>query len=41
VRASWADLSEARQLLAYEPHVNLEEGLRRTIDFLRDGEETG
>jgi len=41
VRASWADLSEARRLLKYEPHVDLEEGLRRTIDFLRDGKETG
>ena len=41
VRASWADLSEARRLLAYEPHVDLEEGLRRTIDFLWDGKETG
>ena len=41
VRASWADLSEARRLLGYEPHVDLEEGLRRTIDFLRDGKETG
>ncbi len=41
VRASWADLSEARRLLAYEPHVDLEEGLRRTIDFLQDGKETG
>ena len=41
VHASWADLSEARRLLGYEPQVNLEEGLRRTIDFLRDGKETG
>jgi len=40
VRASWADLSEARRLLGYEPHVSLEEGLRRTIDFLRDREES-
>jgi len=40
VRASWADLSEARRLLGYEPHVGLEEGLRRTIDFLRDREES-
>jgi UDP-glucose 4-epimerase len=40
VRASWADLHEASRLLGYEPHVDLEEGLRRTIDFLRDREES-
>jgi UDP-N-acetylglucosamine/UDP-N-acetyl-alpha-D-glucosaminouronate 4-epimerase len=38
VNASWADLGEARRLLGYEPKVELEEGLRRTADFL---EETG
>ena len=39
VRASWADLDEARRLLGYEPHVALEDGLGRTADFLLDGEE--
>jgi len=34
IRASWADISEARQLLGYEPEVGFEEGLRRTADFL-------
>jgi UDP-glucose 4-epimerase len=34
VRASWADLGEARRLLGYEPRIGLEEGLRRTADFL-------
>jgi nucleoside-diphosphate-sugar epimerase len=38
VKASWADLREARRLLGYEPKVGLEEGLRRTADFLRDKE---
>ncbi len=38
VKASWADLGEARRLLGYEPRVDLEEGLRRTADFLRDKE---
>jgi nucleoside-diphosphate-sugar epimerase len=38
VRASWADLTEARRLLGYQPQVSLEEGLRRTMDFLLDGE---
>ena len=39
VRASWADLSSARRLLGYETHVDLEEGLRRTMDFLLDRKE--
>jgi UDP-glucose 4-epimerase len=34
VRDSWADVSEARRVLGYEPTVTLEEGLRRTIDAL-------
>jgi nucleoside-diphosphate-sugar epimerase len=34
IRASWADISEARRLLGYEPEVGFEEGLRRTADFL-------
>jgi UDP-glucose 4-epimerase len=33
VRDSLADLSLARALLAYEPRVQLEEGLRSTIDW--------
>jgi nucleoside-diphosphate-sugar epimerase len=33
VRDSQADISKARQLLGYEPHVTLEEGLRRTVDW--------
>jgi UDP-glucose 4-epimerase len=37
VHASWADLTEARRLLGYEPKIGLEEGLRRTADFLLDG----
>jgi nucleoside-diphosphate-sugar epimerase len=39
VRASWADLEGAQRLLGYAPQVELEEGLRRTADFLLDGEE--
>jgi len=34
VRASWADLGEARRLLGYEPRVPFEDGLRRTADYL-------
>ncbi|HUF01617.1 MAG TPA: SDR family oxidoreductase [Gaiellaceae bacterium] len=39
VRASWADLGEARRLLGYEPQIALEDGLRRTADFLLSGKE--
>ena len=34
VRDSWADVSEARRLLGFEPTIGLEEGLRRTVDAL-------
>jgi UDP-glucose 4-epimerase len=34
IRDSHADLNAARQVLGYEPQVELEEGLRRTIEFL-------
>ena len=39
VRASWADLDEARRVLGYEPQVAFEEGLRRTADHLLGGKE--
>ena len=38
VNASWADVGEARRLLGYETRVCLEEGLRRTAEFLEDRE---
>ncbi len=34
IRDSWADVSAARDVLGYEPAVGLEDGLRRTIEFL-------
>ena len=34
VRASWADLGEARRVLAYEPLVAFEDGLARTAEHL-------
>jgi UDP-glucose 4-epimerase len=34
IRDSWADVSEARAVLGFEPSVALEEGLRRTAEFL-------
>jgi UDP-glucose 4-epimerase len=35
IRDSWAALSKAESMLGYRPQVGLEEGLRRTIEFLR------
>ena len=39
LRNSWADVSEAKSLLGFEPQVELEEGLRRTADYLLGGED--
>ena len=33
VRASWADVSEARRLLGFEPAVDFDDGLRRSADY--------
>jgi UDP-glucose 4-epimerase len=40
LRNSWADVSEAKRLLGFEPKVGLEDGLRRTADHLLDGKES-
>jgi UDP-glucose 4-epimerase len=37
LRDSWADVSAAQDALGYRPTVSLEEGLRRTAEFLLDG----
>jgi UDP-glucose 4-epimerase len=39
LRNSWADVSESRDVLGYEPSVSLEDGLRRTAAYLLQGEE--
>jgi UDP-glucose 4-epimerase len=35
VRDSTADITEAKKFLGFEPKVDLEEGLRRSIDYYR------
>jgi UDP-glucose 4-epimerase len=35
IRNSWADLSKSERVLGYVPRVELAEGLRATVDFLR------
>lgn len=37
VRDSLADISRAKDLLGYEPDVRVEEGLRKTIDWFKQG----
>jgi UDP-glucose 4-epimerase len=32
---STADITQARKVLGYEPRVNFEEGLRRTVEWMR------
>jgi UDP-N-acetylglucosamine/UDP-N-acetyl-alpha-D-glucosaminouronate 4-epimerase len=38
VRHSLADITKARALLGYEPTVDLEEGLRKTVEWYRAGQ---
>jgi len=35
VRDSLADISQARRMLGYEPQIDFDEGLRRSIDYYR------
>jgi UDP-glucose 4-epimerase len=39
LRDSWADVSQAREVLGFEPTIDLGEGLRRTAAFLLEGED--
>ncbi|MDP7447384.1 MAG: GDP-mannose 4,6-dehydratase [Candidatus Latescibacteria bacterium] len=36
VRASVADITRARRDLGFEPRVSFEEGLRQTVDWMRN-----
>ena len=36
IRHSWADISKAKEILDYQPEIDLEEGLRRTISHLEN-----
>jgi len=38
IRDSQADITQAREILNYEPLVNFEEGLRRTIEWYREAQ---
>jgi nucleoside-diphosphate-sugar epimerase len=41
VPESLADISRARELIGYDPRVEFEDGLRRTIDWIADGRVAG
>ncbi len=36
MKATWADISKARELLNWEPKVSLEEGIRRTVEWFKE-----
>ena len=36
MKATWADIEKARKLLAWQPQVSLEEGIKRTVDWTKD-----
>jgi nucleoside-diphosphate-sugar epimerase len=38
IRHSQADITRAREVLGYEPRVSFSEGLRRTVEYLRESE---
>ena len=33
MRSNWADVTKAGRLLGWEPHVGLQEGVRRIVDW--------
>lgn len=38
VKTTWADITKAKQLLNWEPQIDLKEGLQRTIDWYHQNE---
>jgi nucleoside-diphosphate-sugar epimerase len=36
LRATWADITKAKELLGWQPMVSLEEGIRRTVDWFKE-----
>ena len=39
VRATWADIHRAQELLEWRPKVSIEEGIKRTVDWYRENRE--
>ncbi len=36
MKATWADISKAKELLNWQPEINLEEGIKRTVKWTED-----
>jgi UDP-glucuronate 4-epimerase len=36
LKATWADITNAKELLGWQPKVSLEEGIRRTVDWFKE-----
>jgi UDP-glucuronate 4-epimerase len=36
LKATWADITKAKELLGWQPKVSLEEGIRRTVDWFKE-----
>ncbi len=36
MKATWADIEKAKNLLGWQPQVNLEEGIKRTVEWTKD-----
>jgi nucleoside-diphosphate-sugar epimerase len=36
LKATWADITKAKELLGWEPQISLDEGLRRTIEWFKE-----
>ena len=42
MESTWADISKAKSLLGWEPEINIEEGLKKTVEwFLKEGKDIG
>jgi len=36
LKATWADITKAKKLLGWEPKINLEEGIKRTVEWFKE-----
>lgn len=36
IKTTWADINKARELFGWEPQVNLEEGIKRTVEWTKN-----
>jgi len=36
IKATWADITKAKELLGWQPKVSIEEGIKRTVDWFKE-----